>query len=423
MNGDRDRVPGRRSGNAAAAAAAVQLAPGKRTLTEQLVPLERPHGADGVTAVTAQGAEFHQVAAHGVAGSTTAMPHRETIQRLFGRHDVSHIAAHTDAGARGASAAIGAEAYASGGHVAFASEAPSLHTAAHEAAHVVQQRGGVQLKGGVGQAGDAYEQHADAVAARVTRGESAEPLLDAFAGPAGTLAGSEAPNAAAVQLKKVGFALYGIEGPGAKEEEKEYVKEENRKDYELTIAGGQVSYKTPGGASDTRQWVDGSGRIQYVYSDKLIFYGKYFAADEKEGTHDFHSKYTAAGNVICAGWMHVEGHRITKVGNDSGHYKPEMEGMYKMLQILVKTGVDMAVVTVRYVTPADDGSKEGKEATSTGTEFLATHGEAYENGQHLASERKKQYSVSAIDFSRPRKSPQPSKDVNDNAKPQIPGEF
>jgi hypothetical protein len=40
--------------------------------------------------------------------------------------------------------------YATGNHVAFKG-APNLHTAAHEAAHVVQQRGGVQLKGGVGQ--------------------------------------------------------------------------------------------------------------------------------------------------------------------------------------------------------------------------------------------------------------------------------
>jgi hypothetical protein len=57
--------------------------------------------------------------------------------------------------------------------------APSVHTAAHEAAHVVQQRGGVQLKGGVGETGDAYERHADTVADAVVAGRSAEDLLDA----------------------------------------------------------------------------------------------------------------------------------------------------------------------------------------------------------------------------------------------------
>src|SRR5262249_14172656 len=52
-------------------------------------------------------------------------------------------------------------------------------------AHVVQQRGGVQLKGGVGAAGDAYERHADAVADQVVRGQSAAMLLDPYASPGG----------------------------------------------------------------------------------------------------------------------------------------------------------------------------------------------------------------------------------------------
>jgi hypothetical protein len=46
----------------------------------------------------------------------------------------------------------------------------------------VQQRAGVHLQGGVGKAGDPHEQHADAVADKVVRGESAEPLLDRYAG-------------------------------------------------------------------------------------------------------------------------------------------------------------------------------------------------------------------------------------------------
>jgi len=78
---------------------------------------------------------------------------------------------------------MGAQAFATGNHVAFAGT-PDLHTAAHEAAHVVQQRGGVQLKGGVGEVGDAYERHADQVADRVVAGENAQDLLDQHA-PAG----------------------------------------------------------------------------------------------------------------------------------------------------------------------------------------------------------------------------------------------
>jgi hypothetical protein len=46
----------------------------------------------------------------------------------------------------------------------------------------VQQRAGVQLKGGVGEVDDPYEQHADAVADKVVRNESAEDLLNLHAG-------------------------------------------------------------------------------------------------------------------------------------------------------------------------------------------------------------------------------------------------
>src|SRR5262249_13643045 len=113
----------------------------------------------------------------------------DQIQHAFGRHDVTGVQAHTDGAAASASTAIGAEAYATGNDVAFGSASPSLHTAAHEAAHVVQQRAGVQLKGGVGAAGDSYEQHADAVADAVVQGKSAEPLLDQHAPSGGSAAG------------------------------------------------------------------------------------------------------------------------------------------------------------------------------------------------------------------------------------------
>jgi hypothetical protein len=68
--------------------------------------------------------------------------------------------------------------------MAFAGS-PDIHTAAHEAAHVVQQRADLHLKDEVGEAGDAYERHADAVADQVVRGRSAEALLDEMV-PAGS---------------------------------------------------------------------------------------------------------------------------------------------------------------------------------------------------------------------------------------------
>ncbi len=129
----------------------------------------------------AQLAQVHAAAERGVSGGGGTLPHFESIQASFGRHDLSGVRAHVGGRAEEASTAIGAEAYATGNNVAFRSS-PSLHTAAHEAAHVIQQRGGVSLKGGIGQSGDMYERHADAVADLVVQGRSAESLLDAHAG-------------------------------------------------------------------------------------------------------------------------------------------------------------------------------------------------------------------------------------------------
>jgi Domain of unknown function (DUF4157) len=118
----------------------------------------------------------------GVSGPGQALPHADVIPRSFGRHDVGGIDAHVGGAAAQAATSMGAVAYATGNAVAFAGT-PDLHTAAHEAAHVVQQRAGVSFKG-VGQAGDRYEQHADAVADAVVAGGSAESLLDQMAGGA-----------------------------------------------------------------------------------------------------------------------------------------------------------------------------------------------------------------------------------------------
>src|SRR4051812_11871766 len=87
----------------------------------------------------------------------TPPPYADKIQASFGAaHDVSTIQAHVGDHATAACRDMGASAFASGHRVAFAGT-PDLHTAAHEAAHVVQQAQGVQLYGGVGAANDRYE--------------------------------------------------------------------------------------------------------------------------------------------------------------------------------------------------------------------------------------------------------------------------
>ncbi|HWU88657.1 MAG TPA: DUF4157 domain-containing protein [Kofleriaceae bacterium] len=154
--------------------------PGKRTLVELAatpVVQQRTTGATDEAGV-------HAAAARGTQTPASPLPFADTIQRAFGRHDVSSIQAHTGPDAAASAREMGADAYATQNHVVLG-HGNDLHTVAHEAAHVVQQRGGVQLKGGVGQVGDAYERHADEVADAVVQGKSAEGLLDRHAGGSG----------------------------------------------------------------------------------------------------------------------------------------------------------------------------------------------------------------------------------------------
>ena len=164
-----------RTGAIGATGAAQMVGPGKQTLTSLLdAAMVQQRAAGGATPT-----DVHAAAAHGTSGSATTLPHLAPIQQSFGRHSVGHVQAHVGGSAAEGAAAMGASAFAVGDRVAFAG-APDLHTAAHEAAHVVQQRGGVQLRGGVGEVGDPHERHADAVADLVVQGKSSEALLDQY---------------------------------------------------------------------------------------------------------------------------------------------------------------------------------------------------------------------------------------------------
>ncbi len=194
MSGKQSRSVRRYSDDGPAAQRA--LAPGR---SPRLTPVQRRYGAHGGGRRDPEAVKDD--AAAGVAGGGGPLPHLDRIQKAFGEFDVSSIGAHVGGPAADAADAIGAEAYATGDQVAFR-QSPDLHTAAHEAAHVVQQQAGVQLLGGVGEAGDAYERHADAVADRVVAGESAEDLLAAGPGRGGA--------SGAVQRKEPRGKVYSV---------------------------------------------------------------------------------------------------------------------------------------------------------------------------------------------------------------------
>jgi hypothetical protein len=184
--------------------------------------IQLQYGGGVRRAEAAPAEEVQATAQAGVGGAGSELPHLDAVQDAFGEaHDLSGIRAHVGGAAGAAAADLGAEAYATGQDVAFAGP-PSLHTAAHEAAHVVQQQAGVQLQGGIGQQGDAYEREADQVADAVVAGESAAPILGKYAargetdGAAGRRVQRRIARPEPVQFRKDGPGGGGAGGaPGA----------------------------------------------------------------------------------------------------------------------------------------------------------------------------------------------------------------
>ncbi|EDM73999.1 hypothetical protein PPSIR1_00045 [Plesiocystis pacifica SIR-1] len=125
--------------------------------------------------------QVQDIASEGVSGPGSSYPHAARIQSAFGRHSITGMRAHMGETAKQSAQDLGARAYATQGQVAFGRASPGLFDAAHEAAHVMQQRAGV-APGGLSSPGDRWERHADTVAEAVTAGRSAESLLDSMPG-------------------------------------------------------------------------------------------------------------------------------------------------------------------------------------------------------------------------------------------------
>ena len=147
---------------------------GNRTFMQHVKGLERHR----------QHTDAHRVANNALRGSGRPLSHLDAIQESFGHHDVTGMREVTGSSARQALTFLRAEGFTSNGCMAVG-DTPDLFTQAHEAAHGVQQVAlgrDLRLKDGIGEAGDKYERHADAVAEKVLRGQSAQELLDDMAG-------------------------------------------------------------------------------------------------------------------------------------------------------------------------------------------------------------------------------------------------
>ncbi|MBM4367545.1 MAG: DUF4157 domain-containing protein [Deltaproteobacteria bacterium] len=120
-------------------------------------------------------AAIEKMASSASKSASAELPHLERIQRAFGHHDLSDVRVSVGGSAGNEASTQGAAAYAHGQTIVF-ERTPDLHTAAHEAAHVVQQRSGAAS------ATAAHEAHADRVADLVVQGRSAVGALDEMVG-------------------------------------------------------------------------------------------------------------------------------------------------------------------------------------------------------------------------------------------------
>lgn len=201
--------------------------------------------------VAATGAAFDRVpilpaasaaslAKQGLQDGGQRVPFERQIQASFGHYDVSKISAHLGKSAARSSRALGAEAYATGGHIVFGS-APSMRTAAHEAAHAIQQQQGVKLPEGVSAPDDHYEKQADAIAERVVRGESSQSLLDQNRGahspsPAAASPVSQSPSASAsAPIQRLILRFGDIEKNGYLDDETDALKDRYDKEQTVTV--------------------------------------------------------------------------------------------------------------------------------------------------------------------------------------------
>jgi hypothetical protein len=156
--------------------------------------------------------EAHQVPSS--SGQPLEPAAREIMESRLG-HDFSQVRMHTDESAAKSAQSLNARAYTAGDNIVFGPglyqprSAPGQRLLAHELTHIVQQRAGVDLPAGMGQEGDRYERHADAVAQRVTSPGTAHELLASY--PQTTRAASPGGMAASpVQRQSHESQGYGV---------------------------------------------------------------------------------------------------------------------------------------------------------------------------------------------------------------------
>lgn len=160
------------------------IAPGKRTLSEQLVIQRKEAGA------AAQGDAHAAVAQLSGDGEPLAGHTRAHFEASLGA-DLSRVRVHTGSDSAAAAQQLDAHAFTVGRDIHFAAgrhrpeDSSGIHLLAHEVAHTVQQRGGPampQARSAVSRPGDVLEVEADRAADAMVQGSAATVSRGAAAG-------------------------------------------------------------------------------------------------------------------------------------------------------------------------------------------------------------------------------------------------
>ena len=94
-----------------------------------------------------------------------------------------------------------------------------------------------------------------------------------------------------------------------------YLDDEGRKDYEVTVSGGQITRK--GGKVGT-----GTELIFVIGPDNKVYAGPKSRAGRGERKAFNHSSFFSGGPVKSAGTLYVSGSEIERISDLSGHYTP-----------------------------------------------------------------------------------------------------
>jgi len=184
------------------------------------VPAGSHQAASGRVTPPSSPSDIHRRADAAMQGMGSPFPHARRIQESFGEHSIGHLRAHVDDNARTLTQESRAKGMTKGTRTAFAKTDPSVHTAAHEAAHAkVYELAHVNLPGNVGSVGDPHEQLADRIADRVVAGRTATDLLHQVARGPNSRRGKQSSGVAPLQQLSPVQMLEEEDGLGFKSSE------------------------------------------------------------------------------------------------------------------------------------------------------------------------------------------------------------